>query len=151
MDRDQHVGAVGARVRGGGRQLALFPAHFGRVLGVEAGGRGHAQQHRRQERERRGLETQGRGIGGQRVQVLRSAHPAACFGRHVQEPHVAHALEVRSDGVHVQPEAVGDVGGAQRDRRAGQFEVDGVTRVVAQRLQDLEATRGLRRRRTGPD
>ena len=41
---------------------------------------------------------------------------------------------------------VGDLGGGQRAGRAGQLEVDGVPGVVAQRLQELEASGGSGRR-----
>ena len=60
-----------------------------------------------------------------------------------EQADVAHALEVRAHGVDVQPEGVGDLGRGQRQRAAGQLEVDGVAGVVAQGLQHVEARRAV--------
>ena len=71
----------------------------------------------------------------QGVEVLRSADRGADFGRNLQQADLPHALEVRSDGVGVQAERVGDVSRGQRLGRPGQLQVDGVPGVVAEGLQ----------------
>jgi hypothetical protein len=60
-----------------------------------------------------------------------------------EEAHVAHALEVGTDGVGVEVERLGDVGGGQRAGGARQLEVDRIARVVAERLEQVEAGRGI--------
>jgi len=70
-----------------------------------------------------------------------AADAAAPTGLDVEQPDVAHALEVRAHRVDVQVEDLGDVGGGQRQRRARQLEVDGVAGVVPERLQHVERDR----------
>ena len=53
----------------------------------------------------------------------------------LEEADVAHTLEVGSHGVRMEAEGVGHLGGRERTRGARQLEVDGVARVVAQRLE----------------
>ena len=57
-----------------------------------------------------------RGVGGQAVAVLGAADLAAGVGRDLQQADLAHAVEVRPDGVRVQAEQLGDLG---RDQRSG--------------------------------
>jgi len=72
------------------------------------------------------------------------------LGGHVEQADVAHPLEMRADGVGVKTERFGDIGGGQRLRRANKLQVDGITSVVPERLQQVEARqteRRVRRRR----
>ena len=71
--------------------------------------------------------------------MLRPADGAAVVALHVEQADVAHALEVRTHGVDVEPERLGDVGGGQRSCRSRQLEVDRVAGVVAERLQQIES------------
>ena len=48
--------------------------------------------------------------------MLRTADRAAVVALHLEQPDVAHALEVGAHGVDVQAEGLGDVGGRQRLR-----------------------------------
>ena len=139
-----HVPAPPRRC-GGGR--ALLPSGLDRVGRGQLGRGGQPQQHPGQHGEGRRLEAERRGVGGERVAVLRAADRALGVGDDVEEPDLPHPLEVGAHGVRVQGEALGDLGGGERRRRAGQLEVDGVARVVAERLQQLEARRGGRRER----
>jgi hypothetical protein len=70
--------------------------------------------------------------------VVGAADPGGHVGAHLQQPHVTHALEVGTHGVGVQAQTLGDVGGGERLRRPGQLEIDGVARVVAERLENIE-------------
>ena len=63
----------------------------------------------------------------------------------LEQPDLAHALEVRPHGVGMQLERTGDVSRGQRPRRPGELEVDGVAGVVTERLEDLEPRRGVAR------
>ena len=81
--------------------------------------------------------------------MLRPADRSPVVALHRQEPDLAHALEMGPHGVDVQPEAVGDVGCRQGLRRPGQFEVDRVPGVVAQRLEQVEARRVERSQQKG--
>ena len=65
------------------------------------------------------------------------------------EADIAHLVEMRPHRVGVQVERVGDLGGGQGLRRAGEFEVDRVARVVAERLEQGEARRRIIVRRCG--
>jgi hypothetical protein len=56
-------------------------------------------------------------------------------GLHLEQPGLTHPLQVGPDGVGVEIEGLGDLGGGQGRRRPGHFEVDGVPRVVAQGLE----------------
>jgi hypothetical protein len=119
--------------------LALVAAGLDRLVAAQATGGGHPQQHAGQHRERRRLQAQRGRVGGQRVAVLGTADRAPGVGLDVEQADVAHALEVGPDGVGVQVERLGDLGGGQRARRARQLQVDGVAGVVAQRLEHGEA------------
>ena len=136
----ERLGA-GAGAAGGGGGALLAPGLDG-VGGRHVGAGGQAEEHPGQHGERRRLEAEGRGIGGERVAVLRTADGALGVGDHVEEAHLAHPIEVRAHGVGVEPERVGDLGGGQRGGRAGELEVDRVAGVVAERLQQLEPRRG---------
>ena len=61
-------------------------------------------------------------------------HPLPA-GLDLEQPGLPHPLQVGPDGVGVEIEGLGDLGGGQRRRRAGHLEVDGVPRVVAQGLE----------------
>jgi hypothetical protein len=73
--------------------------------------------------------------------MLRATHRAARLGVDAQQADVAHALEVRAHGVDVQVERLGHLGGRERQRRAGELQVDRVPGVVAESLEDVEARR----------
>jgi hypothetical protein len=62
---------------------------------------------------RRRLEPERRGVGGQGVEVLGPADPAAGLAAHLEQPDLAHALEVGAHGVDVQVERLGDLGGGR--------------------------------------
>jgi hypothetical protein len=57
---------------------------------------------------------------------------------HVDEADVSHPFEVGAHRVRVQAQCRGDIAGGQRPGRAGKLEVDGVARVVAERLEHVE-------------
>ena len=58
-----------------------------------------------------------------------------------EQPDVAHALEVGPHRVGVEVEGLGHVGRGEGPGRARQLEVDGVARVVAEGLQEVEPRR----------
>ena len=78
--------------------------------------------------------------------MLRPPDVAAAADLDLEQADLAHALEVGAHGVGVQPERLGDLGGGERPRRAGELEVDRVAGVVAERLEQVE----LRRARARP-
>ena len=118
-----------------GQGAAMVAAHLGSVLSRKARLGGQRQQHAGDRRVHRRLEAQAGGIGCQRVQVLRSADPAAGAGTDLEKAELAHALEVRPHRVWVQVEQLGDLDGGPWGRGAGQLEVDPVAGVVTQRLE----------------
>ena len=73
--------------------------------------------------------------------MLRATDVTASADLHLEQAGLTHAFEVWTHGVGVQPERLGDVGRRQRSRRAGEFEVDRVPRVVAERLEQVELRR----------
>ena len=75
-------GAVGAGGGGG----ALLAAGVDGVGGREAGAGREAQEHAGQHRERRRLEAEGGGVGGEGVPVLRAAHRTSGVGDDVEQP-----------------------------------------------------------------
>ena len=117
---------------------ALVTSHLGGVVGVAVEPLCHVQHHPGQHRHRRWFEAERRCIGGDRVAVLRPTDVAATPDGDIEQADVAHPLEVWADRVRVELERLGDVGGGQRPRRPGEFEVDRVARVVTQRLQQIE-------------
>jgi hypothetical protein len=70
--------------------------------------------------------------------VLWSTDVTAAADLDIEQAGVAHALEVRSHRVGVQIERHRDVGSGERAWRPGEFEVDRVARVVAERLEQVE-------------
>jgi hypothetical protein len=78
--------------------------------------------------------------------VLRPADVAPTADLDVEQPGLAHALQVGAHGVGMQVECLGDVGGGERTRRPREFEVDRVAGVVAERLEQIEL-RWARQRR----
>jgi len=56
----------------------------------------------------------------------------------IEHADLAHPLQVGADRVRMQIERVGDVGGREGPRRTRQLQVDGVARVVTERLQHIE-------------
>jgi hypothetical protein len=103
---------------------------------------GQLQQHPSQHQEHRRFEAERGRVGGERVQVLGSADGAATIGPGVDQTDLAHALQVGANSVGVQPQRVGDLGGGERARRAGQLQVDRVAGVVPQRLEQVEPALG---------
>ena len=121
-----------------GTSTTLVPAD---ILGITATGTeaiSQAQNHPCQHRHGRWLETERRRTRRHRVPMLRPPELAPRVGLDVDEADVAHPLEVRTHGVGVEAQRVGDIGGGERSRRARQLEVDRVPRVVAERLEDIE-------------
>ena len=124
---------------------ALLAPGIHQLVGRQTGCVGRREHGAGQHGQRRRLQAQPGRVGGQRVAVLGPARrrPATVVVTS-SRPDLAHALEVRSHGVHVQAQHLGDVGGGQRSGRAGQLEVDGVAGVVPQRLEDVQAGRPRR-------
>ena len=92
----------------------------GGVVAPSAGRRGQAQQHAGQHRERRRLEAERRGVGGQRVAgAAGGRRPPRASVRDLEQPDLAHPLEVGPHGVRVQAERLGDLGGGQRRAATG--------------------------------
>ena len=56
----------------------------------------------------------------------------------IDQANVAHSIEMGSHRVGMQRQRVGDLGSDQRPGRAGQFEVNRITSVVTERLEDVE-------------
>ena len=81
--------------------------------------------------------------------MLGPADGAAGLGVDAEEADVTHALEVGPHGVDVELEGVGDLGGGQRQRAAGQLEVDRVAGVVAEGLQHVQTRRPVGPGRAG--
>ena len=76
--------------------------------------------------------------GGQRVAQLRAADRAPVDRLHLHQPGFPHAVEVGPDGVGVEIEPLGQLGGRQRRRRPAELLVDGEPRVVPECLEDGE-------------
>ena len=88
------------------------------------------------------LETECRRVGGQCVPMLGTADAARRCRVDLEQPDVPHPFEVGADGVDVEVQRLGDVGGGKRRWSPSQFEVDGISGVVAEGLQHVEARRG---------
>ena len=119
----------------------LLAAGIDEVVGVDAAGRRSRQEDPGEQREHGRFEPEAGGIGGDGVAVLGAADRAGGRGGHLDQTEVAHPFEVRSHGVGVQVERLGDLGRGERSGRSRQLEVDGVAGVVAEGLEDLEARR----------
>ena len=111
------------------------------VVGARLESRRHRQHHPGEDGHRGWLEAERWRMRRNRIAVLGPADVTAAADLHLEQAGLTHAFEVRSYGVGVQPERVGDVGRRERSRRAGEFEVDRVPRVVAQRLEQVELRR----------
>ncbi len=70
--------------------------------------------------------------------MLRTADVTTTADLHVDQTGVTHPLQVRAHRVGVQRERFGDVGGGEWPSRSCEFEVDGVTRVVAECFEHVE-------------
>ncbi len=133
----------------GRRAVGVQPGSVGAFamadgLGVVSAGvqaLGHGQHHSCQDRHGRRLQTERRGVSGERIAVLRSADIAPATDFDVDEADVTHPVEVRANRVGVQRQGVGDLGGDQRARRPRQLEVDRVARVVTQGLEEIQLGR----------
>ena len=75
--------------------------------------------------------------------MLGPAHRASGVHLHIEQPHVTHTLQMRPDGVGVQPQQISNVGRGARRRRPGDLQINGVTGVVAECLEDFEALHGV--------
>ena len=85
-------------------------------------------------------------VGCQRVAVLRPPDLTAGVGGDLEQPDLAHPVEVRAHGVRVEAEPLGDLRRDERARRAGQLQVDGVAGVVAQHPQHVTRRQRSRQR-----
>ncbi len=131
------------RLRNRERTLALTRADGLGVLSPGAETFGHRQHHSCEHRHHRGFETERRRVGHQGVAVLRPTDLAATTDLHRDEAGVAHAIEVRTHGVRVEFDHVGDLGGREWLGGPRQLEVDGVAGVVTQRLEEVESRLGV--------
>ena len=103
---------------------------------------GHRQHHPGEHRHRGRFEPERRGVGRNRVTMLRTANIAAPDDLDRQQADVTHPFEVRPDRVRVQRERFRDLCGGLGRRRSGELKIDGVARVVAQGLEQIELRRG---------
>ena len=101
----------------------------------------HRQRHTSEHGHRWRFEAECWGVGRQRVAVLRPADVAPTADLDVDEADVTHAFEVGPHRVGVEREQVGDLGGDQRSRCSGQFEVDRIARVIAECLEEIKLGR----------
>ena len=111
-----------------------------------------SQQHAGQHGEHRAARGRATGASGAReYRCLRPAHGATGVGTGLEQADVAHPLEVGPHRVGVQVQEVGHLRRGQGPGRTGQFQVDRVPRVVAQRLQQVEAVLRCHAPRLAPD
>ena len=73
--------------------------------------------------------------------MLRTTDITAPADFDVEQSGLAHPFEMRTYRVRMQGERLGDVGGGERLRRPGEFEVDRVACVVAECLEQVELRR----------
>ena len=118
---------------------ALITARGKSVVRAAAQPFGHRQDHARKQRHNGRLEAQRWCVGRQRIPVLGSADLTAPIHGNGDEADVTHAFEMRPNRVRVQLDHVCNLGGGERLGRPREFQVDRVTSVVAERLEQVEA------------
>ena len=136
LEARRGVGVAGALM------ATLLAADLRRLICSDPRRGGSLEEEPGEEGVRRGLEPERRGLSGQRVLVLGAPHPPFGVRAHVEQAHLAHALEVRPHRVCVQPQRLRDVGRRERHRRSCELEIDRVAGVVAERLQDRQPAVG---------
>jgi hypothetical protein len=92
-----------------------------------------------------------RGIGSHRIAMLRTTHLATPADFDQKQANLTHPFEMRPDRVRMKRKRFRDLGGGLRHRRSGQLEINGVARVVAQGLEQIELRRGHMTRLHGRD
>ncbi len=133
----EHVDA-GARPGALGGLAAPRPAGLLGVGGVGAEPLGHRGEEAGEDGVGRRIEVEARCPAGERVDVLRAPDGATVHRLHVDEARLAHALEVHAHRVRVEPEALGQLGGAKGPGRAGQLAIQQIARLVTERLEHRE-------------
>ena len=130
------------RRRSGRSRPALLPADLGRFVTAHPGRRGGLEEKAGEERIRGGSSPSDGASAASEYRCWGRPTPPVASVRTSSRPDVAHALEVRPDGVRVEPQRLRDVGRRERHGRAGELEIDRVAGVVAERLEDRQPAVG---------
>ena len=136
--RHQRTKGIGALRPLPGIGLALVSPGISQIARIQPAYGGGLEDESGQHGKRRGLQTQRRRIGGQRVEVLRSTDAAPLLSPHLEQPHLPHPLEMGPDGVDVKAKHIGDFGCGQGNWRAGQLQIDRIAGVVTEGLEDVQ-------------
>jgi hypothetical protein len=71
--------------------------------------------------------------------MLGAAYASLCVDLELEQADVAHTLEMRSYRVRVKVQGLGDLRSGDGPARSSDLEIDGISSVVTQRLEDVEA------------
>ncbi len=108
------------------------------LVALGSGIHSNLKQHAGQHRHEWWLQPEARSIGGDRIELLWSADGSAGIRANCQKAHVPHAFQVRPHSIHVQSKCFGNIGRGKGRVGTRQLEVDGVSGVVTESLQQIQ-------------
>ena len=101
----------------------------------------HRQHHAGEHRHRGRFEPERRGIGGDRVAMLRTADITTPADFNRKQANITHPFEVWPDRIRVQRKRFGDLGSGLGRQCSGKLKIDGVSRIVAQGFEQIKLRR----------